>query len=156
MLSRLFITEFGRIIAFAKQGMSLSSQAAEKLYLGIYTISVYLRARPEILVAIDWIRTRRLDLGKPFKRRENFLLFEDIDINLPDGEKQHTSSWILFLLVNVLIQSAPHNADFDKRMTWLCDGLCVPADNNISDNAHNDYIRLLFKFIMRGLGGFKK
>ncbi|MCL2214611.1 MAG: TetR/AcrR family transcriptional regulator [Treponema sp.] len=135
MLRRLFITEFKNIIVFTKQGISLSSNTSEQLYLGIYTISVYLRARPEVLVAMDWIRTRKLELGKPDKNLEIFRLFEDVDIKLlqgtADDEKQRTSHWILFLLVNVLISMTLHKTQ-------------------------NNCIRILFKFIFQGLGGFKK
>jgi len=135
MLRRLFVTEFRNIINFAKQGISLSVNTSEQLYLGIYTISVYLRARPEILVAMDWIRTRKLELGKPDKNLEMFKLFEDVDLKplrgAADDEKQRTSHWILFLLVNVLTFMMPRQMQ-------------------------NNYIRILYKFIFHGLGGFKK
>jgi len=134
MLRRLFISEFMRIIEFARKGINSSSNNAEQLYLGIYSIAVYLRSRPEILVAMDWIRTRKLDLGKPDKRLEVFRLFEDVDIEPLRGaseeKKQRTSHWILFLLINILTH----------------------PDNEMQ----NDSIRLLYKFITLGLGGFNK
>ena len=165
MLRRLFITEFKNIIEFAKQGISLSLNTAEQLYLGLYTISVYLRARPEILVAMDWIRTRKLELGKPDRNLEIFRLFEDIDIKPPDclnnrqsEEKQRISHWILFLLVNVLTFIMPHDAlaskpaDSGSKTPWLC----LPAENKAGEKTQNNYIRTLYKFIFQGLGGFKK
>jgi len=161
MLRRLFITEFKRIFAFAKQGISLSSVTKEQLYLGIFTISVYLRARPEILVAIDWIRTRKLELGRGAeKHQEIFRLFEDIDIKLfnagaADDYNLNTSHWILFLLINVLTQSVSRNTENNKKMIWLCDGLCMSAScETVTDIIQNNYIRILYKFILHGLGGF--
>jgi AcrR family transcriptional regulator len=149
MLRRLFMGEFKRIISFARQGIGLSANTAEQLYLGIYSIAVYLRSRPEILITLGWIRTRKLDLGKPDKKFEMFRLFEDVDIEpIRDrGEevKQQVSHWIIFLLVNILMRPK-QNED-----GWFSTKTCIP-DPNIDNND----IRLLFRFITLGLGGFKK
>jgi len=137
MLRRLFVTEFKRIIEFARQGINLSSDTSEQLYLGLFSISVYLRSRPEILIAMDWIRTRKLNLGKPEKNMEVFRLFEDVEIeqlkNAGEDEKRRASHWILYLLINILAH---------------------PAEMEINDR--NDSIRSLYKFIIFGLGGFEK
>jgi len=134
MLRRLFMSEFMRIIEFARKGIGMSSDSAQQLFLGIYSIAVYLRSRPEILVAMDWIRTRRLDLGKPDKRLEVFNLFEDVDIEPLRGcaeeKKRRASHWILFLLINILTHPG--------------------------SGMQNDNIRLLYKFVTLGLGGFNK
>jgi len=136
MLRRLFVTEFKRIIEFARKGISLSGDTAEQLYLGIFSISVYLRLRPEILVAMDWIRTRKLELGRTDKHIEIFRLFEDVKFeplkNASESEKQLVSHWILFLLINILVN--PTGA------------FIASADNN--------GVRILYKFIILGLGGF--
>jgi len=143
MLRRLFVTEFKRIIDFARKGISLSDDSAEQLYLGLFSIAVYLRSRPEILVAMDWIRTRKLDLGKPEKQHEIFRLFEDVNIeplqNATEEEKQRTSHWILFLLINILTHPI------------IDDGISKPELQ-----MQNKNIRILYKFITLGLGGFKQ
>jgi len=149
MLRRLFMGEFKRIISFARQGIGLSANTAEQLYLGIYSIAVYLRSRPEILITLGWIRTRKLDLGKPDKKFEMFRLFEDVDIEpiMDRGEevKQYVSHWIIFLLINILMRSKQ-----DKNEgSWLNTKTGIP-DTNIDNND----IRLLFRFITLGLGGF--
>jgi AcrR family transcriptional regulator len=139
MLRRLFITEFKRIIEYARQGIKLSDNTAEQLYLGIYSITIYMRSRPEILVAMNWLRTRKLDIGKPEKKIEIFRLFEDINIeSLQDAteeEKQRVSHWILFLLINILSHPNPF------------------TENTRLETQNND-IRVLYKFITLGLGGF--
>jgi len=139
MLRRLFITEFKRIIEFAKQGIALSSDPAEQLYLGLFSISVYLQERQEILIAMDWIRTRKLNLGKPDKNIELFRLFEDVEIaqlrNASDEEKQRASHWFLFLLINILTH--PMEVQMNSE------------DKNVNYN-----IETLYKFITLGLGGF--
>ena len=151
MLRRLFMGEFKRIINFARQGIGLSPDTAEQLYLGIYSIAVYLRSRPEILITLGWLRTRKLDLGKPDKKIEMFRLFEDVDIEpIRDrGEevKQQVSHWIIFLLVNILMRPK-QNKNEDG---WLSTKTGIP-DPNIDNND----IRLLFRFITLGLGGFKR
>jgi len=149
MLRRLFMGEFKRIINFARQGIGLSSDAAQQLYLGIYSIAVYLRSRPEILITLGWIRTRKLDLGKPDKKFEMFRLFEDVDIEpIRDrGEevKQYVSHLIIFLLINILMRPKQ-----DKNESgWLSTKTGIPEPN-----IDNNDIRLLFRFITLGLGGF--
>jgi len=146
MLRRLFISEFNRIFEFARQGISLTSGAAQQLYLGIFSITVYLRSRPEILIAIDWIRTRKLDFGKPDKKLEIFRLFEDINTE-PAGnaqltseeDRQRISHWILFLLINILTN--PSQGE---------------SRDTMDSEAQNNNIRVLYKFITSGLGGFLK
>jgi AcrR family transcriptional regulator len=144
MLHRLFTSEFERIIDFARQGIKLSSDTAEQLYLGIFSIAVYLRSRPEILIAIDWIRTRNLNLGKPEKKADILKLFKDIKFeSLPDIDektKQQTYHWIIFLLTNILTRPFMSNT---VRKTK------IP-----SEKVQNDDVRVLYKFITMGLGGF--
>jgi AcrR family transcriptional regulator len=144
MLRKLFMSEIERIVDFARQGIMLSSNTAEQLYLGIFSIAVYLRSRPEILIAIDWIRTRNLDLGKPVKKPDIFRLFKDIKFesldNLDDDAKLVTYHWILFLLTNILTQPFITNNTGQIRFN--------------SGKVQNDDIRILYKFITLGLGGF--
>jgi AcrR family transcriptional regulator len=142
MLRRLFLNEFKRILEFARQGISLSRIPAEQLYLGIYSIAFYLRSRHEVLAAMNWIRTRKLGLDKPEKKREIFFrLFEDVEIEpfkkLGEDEKRKISHLILFLLINILMR--PYMAENDKESI---------------QNIENNDICLLYKFITMGLGGF--
>jgi AcrR family transcriptional regulator len=142
MLRRLFLNEFKRIIEFARQGISLSPVPAQQLYLGIYSIAFYLHSRHEVLEALNWIRTRKLDLGKPEKKMEIFFrLFEDVEIdpfkNSGEEEKRKISHLILFLLINILMR--PY--------------MSGNKDLSVKD-VRNDDIRLLYKFITLGLGGF--
>jgi AcrR family transcriptional regulator len=144
MLRKLFMSEIERIVDFARQGIMLSTNTAEQLYLGIFSIAVYLRSRPEILIAIDWIRTRNLDLGKPAKKPDIFRLFKDIKFeslnNLDDDAKLVTFHWILFLLTNTLTQPFITNNSGQIRFN--------------SGKLQNDDIRVLYRFITLGLGGF--
>jgi len=136
MLRRLFTGEFERIVNFAKQRIALSDIPEEQLYLGIYAITVYLRSHSEFMVSMDWIRTRKLDLGKPDKNPEIFRLFEmDIGPIRSGEEKERMSNWILFLLLNVLTRQG--------------------RSTSAKDVQNND-IRVLYKFITLGLGGFKR
>jgi len=137
MLRRLFTGEFKRIIEFARQGIALSDISEEQLYLGIYAITVYFRSHPEFLTALDWIRTRKLDLGKMERKTDIFRLFEDVDIEPLQGftedEKLRSYHWILFLLINVLTRQGQSTSAGDVK---------------------NNDIRVLYKFITLGLGGF--
>jgi AcrR family transcriptional regulator len=142
MLRRLFSSEFRKIINFARQGIALSEIPVEQLYLGIFSINVYFRSHHEFLVALGWIRTRKLDLGRPERKTDIFRLFEDVDIESIRGdedEKQRASHWILFLLINILTRPA---ANGNKRHAGFPEGV------------NNNDIRLLLRFITLGLGGF--
>jgi AcrR family transcriptional regulator len=144
MLHQLFMTEMGRIIDFAKQGIRQSAVPQEQLYLGIFSIVEYLRAKPDFLVALDWIRNRRISLkpggnmdDKPpqiFQR-----LFEEINIKPLQNSEGLTdepwlSPWILFLIVNTLLQGK----------TRL-----------VGKNMPNNDIRFLHRFLTLGIGGYQ-
>ena len=145
MLRQLFMTEFERITDFARQGMGQSTDALERLYLGIFSIAEYLRAKPDFLVAMDWIRTRRLDFVKEDKRAlwKDGLppgfhrLFEGIVIKpFQCGEsyddersRRRISHWILFLTINILLR---------------------PGEK---EEIKNEDIRLLYRFLTLGIGG---
>ena len=140
MLRQLFLTEFRRIIAFARDGIKLSAVPAEQLYLGIFSIVLYLRSRPDILTALDWIRTRKL--GPPEQGMDYSVIFKDIrDGHLKNGKNfdedtdQHIAHWILFLIISILMQ----------RHTT----------RSLADMPNSD-VRTLYRFISLGLGGFKQ
>ena len=147
MLHQLFVTEFTRILDFARQGMRQSAvpqeQAVptEQLYLGIFSIVEYLRSKPDILVAMDWIRNRGINLKPPEDKPEttgDFLrLFENIGIKLPDVMPDGgvwLTPWILFLIINTLMQK---NSGHKVK------------------NVPNSDIRFLYQLITFGIGGFK-
>jgi AcrR family transcriptional regulator len=148
MLHQLFMTEMGRIIDFAKQGIQQSTISLEQLYLGIFSIVEYLRSKQDILVALDWIRNRRINI-KPAGNLEEMpplqifqRLFEDINCkrtNNPQGsdgltEEPWLSPWILFLIVNTLMQG---------------------NSGQVVEDVPNEDIRFLFRFLTLGIGGME-
>jgi AcrR family transcriptional regulator len=153
MLHQLFLTESMRIIDFARRQIKQSEVPQEQLYLGIFSIAEYLRSKPDILVALDWIRNRKLNLSPSgHKHKETMFgflrLFEVIDIKplqnegspfreITIGEKENfnISPWILFLIVKTLMIRKPGQGLGD-----------VPTSD----------IRSLYKFITLGIGGFKQ
>jgi len=152
MLYRLFMTESLRIINFSRQAMQQSLAPLEQLYLGIYSIAEYLRSKPDILVALDWLRNRRLELNPPDKKpgfppAEFRQVFNDIKIEIlhsgkspfrgmfsDDEDSSGFSLWVLFLIVNTLMRKEQGQA---------------------LGNVPNSDIRCLFKFLTMGIGGFK-
>lgn len=150
MMRQLFMTEFSRIIAFAGEGIRQSVVPEEQLYLGLYSITSYLRQRPEILAALDWIRTRRLDLGRLDPPPPHFFsVFRNIRLpiedwggnNVPgeedglfdDSPEDLISQWILFLTLNMLMHRPEGMAFADFP---------------------NSSIRVLYRFITLGLKGY--
>ncbi|MDR1655193.1 MAG: TetR/AcrR family transcriptional regulator [Treponema sp.] len=149
MMRQLFMTEFSRIIAFAGEGIRQSGVPEEQLYLGLYFITSYLCQKPEILTAMDWIRTRRLDVGGWTPPPYFFNVFRDIRLpiegwgsNKASGEEEELLGdspedliiqWILFLALNMLMRRPEGMAFADFP---------------------NSSIRALYRFISLGLEGY--
>jgi hypothetical protein len=116
-----------------------SKKPEEQLYLRIFLIVSYLRSQPEILIIMDWLRTRRPNLGRGKAPLRIFHLFDGIDIPaLKDRSAEDgipiAINWILFLIVNTLM-NRPEGMDF--------------AD------LPNESIQRMYKFIALGLQGFQ-
>lgn len=62
MLRQFFTAEFEKIYGDFKAFPNTEKPEAE-LYLLVGSSISYLQARPEIMIALDWIRTQRIDLG---------------------------------------------------------------------------------------------
>ncbi|MFP3089620.1 TetR/AcrR family transcriptional regulator [Treponema sp. TIM-1] len=140
MLRQLFSTELERIIAYAGAAIRVSTVPEEQFYLAIIGVADYLRSRPEILIALDWLKTRRIDLGHSTPPRI-YRIFSDIKINgievmagLSESLKEQTAQWVLFLTANVLMRRPP--------------GMAVSEVPNTS-------LRILYKFVVFGINGYK-
>jgi AcrR family transcriptional regulator len=140
MIARLFITEFERIVNYARMNIRGTETPEERLYLVIISIVHYLRSRPEILTALDWIKTRRLDMELDLDHPTDpsdcypqvYTVITDIDLEVlrgRDGPK--IGQWILFMIVNTLMRS-PN-----------------PDVGSVS----NESFRILYRFITCGLKG---
>jgi AcrR family transcriptional regulator len=136
MIRRLFQIEFERLSDYVEAGNRCSALPEERFYLTLLAIIDYLRSRPEILVAIDWLRARRFDLDLEVPSRI-YQMFSGTGFCLPGQDPdlpEQTAQWILFLIVNVL--------------------MCMPEDMSLT-GLPNCGVRKLFRFISLGIGGFK-
>jgi AcrR family transcriptional regulator len=141
MLRSFFMTEFDRMIRYAEEGIAASEAPPEQFYLALVSLADYLRSRQEILMAADWLRTRRLDLGLEVPPRI-YRIFSDIRIpglgplSMPgrEADPDYVPQWILFLLVNALMRRPP-GMDLSE----------LP----------NAGIRQLYRFICLGIQGFE-
>ena len=148
MLSRLFVAEFSRIANFTKSQIETSEVSEEQLYFAIISIVNYLRSRPEILVAIDWIKTRRLELAKGIPG----LIYRTIGSIKLDAIKKldhyvlvDIAQWVLFMIVNTLAwwPFAQGGDDAGANIVWAKNTKEIP----------NESFRILFRFIALGLEG---
>jgi AcrR family transcriptional regulator len=138
MIRQLFQTEFERLADYVEAGSRSSALPVERFYLIILSIVDYLRSRTEILIALDWLRTRRLNPGLEIPPRI-YRVFFDMGLSLPGQDwepalAETNAQWILFLIINILMR-LPEGMSFAE----------LP----------NSGIRRLFRFIGRGIGGFK-
>jgi len=150
MISQLFITEFLKIVNFARVQIETSEVHEEQLYLAIISIVEYLRSRPEILVAIDWIKTRGLGLGKEVPARL-YKVIEGIKFEAIRMYDRHllvwAAQWILFMIVNTL-------ALWPQEQEVMCAGQDI--SKVLASNAAKvpiESFRILFRFIALGLEG---
>ena len=154
MMGRFFITEFTKIVNFARAQIEKSEVPEEQLYLGIVSIVDYLRARPEILMAIDWIKTRHLELRQEVND-QLYLIIGSIKL---EAIRKHDhdflvsiANWIIFLIVNTLVWWPSGK----KENTALLKA-ARPDGNLLINNVAeipNDSFRILFRFIALGLEG---
>jgi AcrR family transcriptional regulator len=156
MIRQLFLTEFDRIANHAKSGAKLSAVPEEQFYLAIFSIADYLRSRPEILIAMDWLRTRKPEMGHSVPPRV-FNIFSGIKIDALEqaadskkSEHNRTTQWILFLLVNTLM--------WWPRRQSLGTVLCnenIHYDKAAFADMPNSSIRKLYRFLTLGIKGFQ-
>ncbi|OHD82229.1 MAG: hypothetical protein A3J97_16350 [Spirochaetes bacterium RIFOXYC1_FULL_54_7] len=135
MLLRLFSVEFERISEALARRMDGTNPPTEQLYLAMATAAEYLLARPDILVALDWLRMQRLgvpDLLPPrLLELFSFLGEPDSGLRLVNGSLSLTVRWILFLTIHQLM-----------RCTGSAKGTgAIPAER----------LRALHKFMLNGL-----
>ncbi|GHV72320.1 hypothetical protein AGMMS49928_28940 [Spirochaetia bacterium] len=137
MIRQLFLTEFDRIAFFVETSTGDAGRPGDRLYLMVFSAAAYLRSNPEILIALDWIRNRRLNMGPP----RTLKIFEIMGRSVPPGAGENAGltteqmvHWVLFLIINALMYR-PQGMDF--------------AD------LPNSRIRSLYKFITLGLEGFE-
>ncbi|QQO09759.1 TetR/AcrR family transcriptional regulator [Breznakiella homolactica] len=142
MLSRFFITEMERITNRIEAAVVRSPVIAEQLYLAVFTIAEYLRRRPEILVALDWIRVQRIDVEIDASP-QMYRIFAQLQTKgsgttIPDtydaSYSDKISQWMLFLIVTVLMQKDKKGRNYSE----------------IPDKS----IRILYKFMVLGLEGW--
>ncbi|MDR2797159.1 MAG: TetR/AcrR family transcriptional regulator [Treponema sp.] len=115
MIRYVFIEEFKRILRYAQVGLTLSTVPEEQLYLVILSIVDCLRSRPEILQAIDWLRTRHLNIDS--KPAEILHIFSAIPLQ-PEGLiTEQIGHLIFFLIINTLMHRPPGMAfsEFPNR-----------------------------------------
>ncbi len=136
MLTSLFETEFDRIAAAMEARCSRAADAPSKLYLAAATAASYLLARPDVLTALDWVRTQRFELRQLLSTRMagvfGFLEEGAVaggNILLPGG-LQSTVRWILFLAVHQI----------------------VPCRDRAPEDAVRR-LRALHSFLLNGVGG---
>jgi AcrR family transcriptional regulator len=145
MLAQLFLTEFNRLADFADASRGYSDVPEEQLYLVIISIADYLRSRPEILITVDWLKTRRLDLGLSAPPRIYRILSgiklkgSGIAPNLSEADSDQIANWLLFLIVNTLMRGA------------RTEGRVSGTDFAAVDNST---FRVLYRFIVLGIQGF--
>ncbi|MDR2185220.1 MAG: TetR/AcrR family transcriptional regulator [Treponema sp.] len=135
MLSWLFTTESDQIARLMRCHTRQIPDTAERLYLAILSVADYLRAKPEILIVLDWARIQRMDLDITVPM-EIYEFFRELGMKKTrlDPSVETVAQWILFLVVKTMIRR--------------------PVGMEFADIS-NETFRVLYRFITSGIGGFR-
>lgn len=144
MLRQFFTTEFEKILgdleASPETVFPKAEKPAEQLYLLSASTIRYLQAKPEIMIALDWIRTQRIDLG--LSMPEVILSrFSDPHFikDIPEAGGRQMS-----------VKELPHFIIF-CIMGFLKSHYCMGKEMQIS----KENIRFLYTFLISGVKGGK-
>jgi AcrR family transcriptional regulator len=143
MMRCLFSTEFEHIAAYTDAKVKTSKVPEERLYLTIISIVEYLRLRPEILAAINWLKTGQLDLTAVEEPPRIYEIITSLPFdvfNTDKDEKDHIAQWIIFLIIRIMIWPTIEQRDAPVTPVKYKEKI-VP----------NESIRLLFRYISCGL-----
>jgi AcrR family transcriptional regulator len=132
MLRRMFLPEIEGIVGCAESKVRLSAKPEERLYLALASVAGQLRARPEIFVALDWLRLRRINLEMPDTPPAG-RIFGDLRLEGAREISEPVAQWMLFLTLSTLLM-----------------GPLQPEKRVVS----NESIRILYKFITLGICGY--
>jgi hypothetical protein len=129
MLMRLFEAEFERITATMADRLAGQSGTPERLYLAMATAAEYLVARPDILVALDWLRMQRLGIPGlvpgPMLELFSFLKGKESGLRLLGGSLGLTVRWIMFMTVHQLMHSGDADASSRARNMRMLHGFLL-------------------------------
>ncbi len=139
MLRQFFIIEFEKIYGDAA-AFPHTEKPEEQLYLIIGSSIRYLQDRPEILIALDWIRTQRIDLGLSMPEAIISLFSDPRFIEkIPESGARRLSleelpHFIIFCIMGFL----KHHCGTDKEI-----------------QLSKESIRFFYKFLISGIKGGK-
>jgi hypothetical protein len=158
MMAQLFIGEFSKIADFTRALIETTDVQEEQLYLAIVSIVYYLRSRPEIFAAMDWIKTRQLNLGEGMTSRL-YRIIRSIKIELVSRHDQRffvwTAKWVLFMIVNTLVLW-PSSISEKVFLEKISEKSCAAGNKDWAKSVAaipNESFRILFRFISLGLEG---
>jgi len=145
MLSKLFMTEFFNIIGYAKSQIETTELPEEQLYIGIISIVQHLRYRPELLMALDWLKTRHLDLKRAaLEKLQEYIASIKLEV-VKQQDQQFLlmlAQWILFMIVSIMAWW-PSIKNNGSTVNWT----------KYIENIPNESFRVLFRFIALGFDG---
>ena len=153
MLGKLFIKEFSGIISSAKMQVEASVVPEEQLYLGIISVANYLRSRPELLMSMEWLKTRRLNMlnikKEAIVKLESLIRCFNQEIIMKQDSQflLWIAQWILFMIIGILAwgpAAKTETGPINNPIMWAKKAVEIP----------NESFRVLFRFAALGLEGF--
>jgi len=139
MLRELFVSEFEKIAAMIDSQGRLAEGPEERLYRALVVTADYLQSHPDILIALDWIRIKRFDLGILIPDKILSVFEFSNRISTPVGLDSLTvAQWVMFLVVNFLMYGSKEK-----------------IEGKMEDQGYPWGLRRLYRYITLGLEGWQ-
>ncbi len=135
LFARLVSDEFERMASLMGHRSSCATLTEERFYLAFTAVANYLTARPDILVAMNWVRIQRIALGDlfPTKILPHFSFLQEGAkkgrCRLITGSLETSLRWAAFQTIRHLVLHAQggdqSNSEetIDRLMTLIAQGL---------------------------------
>jgi hypothetical protein len=126
----------------------------------VFAICDYLRSRPDVLIALDWLRVRRIGAPGPEEKKIPIRLYRifrevqrppELGRRFSDLETDWIPAWILFLIITSLMQGV--RLGTVHFVEWLNMPKLRRRKLSREEFAKvpNEYFRILYRFIVGGI-----
>ena len=158
------MTELSIMMDYVKNQIEKTEKGEEQVYLTIISIVQYLQSKPEILLSMDWLKTRKMDLGNEAIKQLTKAIVSIKLKAIHDFDNRvivKIANWVLFMVVSTLTwwpRVEKGGGEGSKKSN--SSSLCITEARRKSmakeiTRIPYECFRVLFRFISLGLESYK-